>query len=106
MTPPPIPEFTAELVECSAELVECPASRAWYITHQLGSIAKGTFTRVQFAPGVDMTYASGVARRIAYDLYGSMWAFIYSPEHADRVFRHGLRIREAVRVTAVHIEEN
>ncbi len=80
---------------------------SWSISHLLGGPATGTYTEVALAPAVrDAGHPDQVleevVRRVAVDLYGTAWAYVYPPEQfADAIARWGLRRRERVVVTAV-----
>jgi hypothetical protein len=87
-----------------------PAHTLWGITHGLGTPAAGTFTAVRvpdFTPtGEPLTDATKEAAvlEVARSLYGTAYAFIYRPERMDDgVYRHNLRGREHVTITAVEV---
>jgi hypothetical protein len=89
-----------------------PASTLWAITHGLGTPAAGTFTAVRvpdFTPDGDPlpdAAKEAAVRQVAESLYGRAYAFIYSPARIEEgVYRHNLRGREHVTITAVEVWE-
>lgn len=80
----------------------------WAVTHQLGTPAGGTHTEVTF---VDDTAAElperrvdDLVRQVIDAVYGRRWAFHYRPDEvADRVLRHGSRLRERIEVSGVEV---
>jgi hypothetical protein len=101
--------------EIEAKLSLDPAGRdrpdmaSRFITHGLGTPAAGTYTEVAF------TASSGwfamaedvrreIVRKVADQLYGSRWAFIYGPEqYRDAIARWDLRLREKVIVSRIEV---
>jgi len=81
-------------------------AHVWYITHPLGKPAGDTYTAVVFAADVADAFVPAVlhatAHAVAFDLYGTAWAFIYPPnEYESAVGRFPMRCRERVLVTAL-----
>lgn len=112
MTAPPQVGYDARLVPGVDEhAADLPGS--WFITHGFGKPAARTYTEVAFDPAADgdgealpERVAEEVTRRVAADLYGTAWAFVYRPDqYADAIGRFGLRRRERVFVTSVEVWE-
>jgi hypothetical protein len=80
---------------------------SWFITHGLGKAAEGTYTEVGWGQGLRNLpehVIEDVVRRVAVELYGTAWAFIYRPDqYEDAIARHGLRRRERVIVCSVEV---
>lgn len=88
---------------------------SWTVTFGFGKPAQGTYTEVAFASNVldslrhDESVSAEcvleeVVRRVAVDLYGTAWAFVYRPDQYEQaVARWGLRRRERVVVTSIEV---
>jgi hypothetical protein len=82
-----------------------PAPTSWFITHELGGPAAGTFTEVAFDDTRHPdTVLEPVVRLVAVELYGTRWAFLYPPEqYAGAIGRHSMRRRELVVVSGIEV---
>jgi len=96
--------------------VDHDRSLSWFITFGFGKPAAGMFTEVAFdrgavdplqthlEPEVIASVLDLVARGVAAELYGEVWAFHYAPNYYESaVARYELRRRELVTVTAVEV---
>ena len=80
---------------------------SWFITFGLGGPAEGSFTEVTFGPGepADLTdIIDQVVRQVAFDTYGTAWAFHYSPDQYDSAIeRWSLWRRERIVVEGIEV---
>lgn len=122
MTHPPRVGFAGTLSPTAQPVPDkTSAERAlsWYVTGPLGHLGGGMYTEVAFAPGaVDplQTHLDAVAvarvldevvRLVAFDLYGTRWAFTYPPDqYDDAIARWNLHRRELVIVTAIDVYDS
>ena len=71
---------------------------SWYITFGFGGPYGGQYTEIKMPLGIlTRTEHSEIARKTAFEVYGTAWAFHYGPDQFEQsIARYGMKLREVI----------